>query len=300
MNVTSENLINPNAVDLSVLVGLVGCGITKSRTPAMHMREGQRLGIPYIYKFLDMDLSDIGDLASVIDRAQFFGFAGLNITFPFKQQVLALLDEVSADAERIGSVNTVVFKNGKRIGYNTDFFGFAENVGIGLGDISGKVVLQIGAGGAGLSVAWALAHCKIEKLLIRDTDGEKAKSLADNLASQIKTEIVSEQMIKTAAQEADGIVNATPVGMASLPGLPISGQYIESRHFVADIIYFPIETELLKAARKIGCRTLSGEGMAVFQAMKAFELFSGQKPDSVEMKRTFKSFDQVSVVGSTE
>ncbi len=300
LNVTSGNREIFLSESQPVLVGLIGRGILKSRTPAMHMREGRRLGVPYIYKFLDTDLLEHADLGSIVDHAQFFGFAGLNITFPYKQEILSHLDEVSPDARRIGSVNTVVFKDGKRIGYNTDFSGFAKNVEMGLGDISGNTVLLIGAGGAGLAVAEALAQCKVKKLLIHDSDAQKSESLVSRFASQVALEIADASQLEAAAKEADGIVNATPVGMAKLPGMPISEDYMEKRHFIADIIYFPLETELLRTARKIGCRTLTGEGMAVFQAVKAFELFSGQIPDPDEMSKTFKSFDEISAADAAE
>ncbi len=276
-----------------VLVGLVGAGIGLSRTPRMHEIEGARLGLRYIYKILDADRfgpSGKG-IAEVLEAARLCGFRGLNVTFPFKQEILPLLDELSEDAEAIGAVNTVIFSNGRMRGDNTDLWGFAEGFRRSMADVPRKRVLQIGAGGAGAAVGRALLQLGVEELVITDLELGRAKALADRLGSQFRSRRVQAASVDAMSESTfDGIVNTTPVGMAKLPGMPISPGDLRPDMWVADIIYFPLETQLLRTARQLGCRTMSGAPMAVFQAVKAFELFSGIVPDSEKMKAVFDAF----------
>ncbi|MEC7764994.1 MAG: shikimate dehydrogenase [Pseudomonadota bacterium] len=268
-----------------VLVGLVGRGIQLSRTPAMHVAEGAALGLDYRYELIDPDaMTDAPSLADILDRAQADGFAGLNVTFPFKRDVMALLDELSPAASKVGAVNTVVFADGKRRGHNTDFWGFAESLRRGLPDAGKDAVLLLGAGGAGGAVAHALREVGVRDLMIYDANADAAATLAASVAGEGISDLAA------AAPRAQGIVNATPMGMAKLPGMAIPAPLIEPRHWVADIVYFPRETELLATARARGCRVLDGSGMAVFQAVRAFELFSGLVPDPNRMRATFEAF----------
>lgn len=278
----------------AVLVGLLGSGIQLSRTPAMHEAEATAQGIPLVYRLLDTDLmgTPSPSLPDILRFAEYFGFSGLNVTFPFKQAILPLLDELSPAAREVDSVNTVVLRNGRRFGHNTDVWGFRENLRQGLDGVARRRVLLLGAGGAGAAVGHALLDSGVDRLAVSDTDGERAKGLVDRLSARFgagRATVV--QDIAGAASASDGIVNATPVGMAKLPGMPLPADCIEPRHWIADIVYFPLETELLRRARERGCRTLSGEGMAIFQAVRAFELFTGVQPDTDRMKAAFAAFN---------
>lgn len=280
----------------AVLVGLLGRGIQLSRTPAMHEAEARAREIPYVYRLLDADLmgNPSPPLPDILRFAEHLGFSGFNVTFPYKQMILPLLDELSPAAREVGSVNTVVFRNGRRYGHNTDVWGFRESFRREMGGAARDTVLLLGAGGAGAAVARALLDCDVGRLLIADTERSRAEGLADRLSSGFgpdRAEAV--RVLSDAAAAADGIVNATPVGMAKLPGMPLDPQHVTARHWVADIVYFPLETELLRHARRAGCRTLSGQGMAVFQAVRAFELFTGIQPDADRMKAAFAAFDRV-------
>ncbi len=281
----------------AVLVGLLGSGIQLSRTPAMHEAAARALGIPYVYRLLDTDLmrEPQPSLAELLRFAECFGFAGLNITYPYKQEILPLLDELSPAASEVGSVNTVLFRNGHRIGHNTDVWGFRESFRRSMGEAPRRRVLLLGAGGAGAAVAHALLECETGRVLIFDTVSLRATQLAARLKDRFgadRAETVED--IAAAAHVSDGIVNATPVGMAKLPGMPLKPEYIAPRHWVVDIIYFPLETELLRHARRLGCQTFSGEGMAVFQAVRAFELFTGVEPNIDVMRAAFADFDRAS------
>lgn len=275
---------HPDTGKAALRMGLVGGGIRLSRTPAMHEAEAAAQGITCRYELLDTDAGTDGTLPEILDRAEQAGFAGLNVTFPYKQSVLEHIDRVSDAAERIGAVNTIVFRDGRRHGHNTDFWGFSESLRQGLPDAAFGGVLLLGAGGAGAALAHALADFGVERLMITDTRAEAAEHLARAVGAC--AEAVKD--LPLAARQTDGIVNATPVGMAKLPGTPIDPALLESRHWVADIVYFPLETALLKAAAARGCRTLSGEGMAVFQAVRAFELFTGRPADAGRMRDTFR------------
>lgn len=274
-----------------VLAGLIGQGIQGSLTPAMHQAEGERLGLHYFYQLLDTDqMQATPALADLVQSAQWCGFSGLNITFPYKQQVIPFLDELGETAKAVGAVNTVVFKDGKRIGHNTDLSGFALSFQAQMGDTKHDQVLLIGAGGAGLAVAHALLMSGVKTLFITDVSAERAQELAQVLSTQYGANAAQATSITPElVPQIDGLVNATPVGMAKLPGTPFPLDLLESRLWVVDIIYFPIETELLKAARLKGCRVASGAGMAVFQAVAAFELITGLRPDSEALKATFNS-----------
>ena len=275
-----------------MLVGLVGAGIQASRTPALHEREGRELGLDYGYRLIDLDTlkRDAGALPEILADAQRAGFAGLNITHPCKQTVIPLLDELSAEATVLGAVNTVVLKDGRRVGHNTDRSGFERSFRRELSDARRERVVQFGAGGAGSAVAHALLSLGVRELSIVDTDRERAQNLASSMCKHFGAGSAIATLEPNAAiAAADGIVNATPVGMVRSPGAPVAATLLRPQLWVADIVYFPLETELLRNARARGCRTLSGGGMAVFQAADAFRLFTGLEPDCERMLKHFAS-----------
>lgn len=274
----------------SVLVGLIGSGIQASRTPGLHEREGAEQGLRYLYKLIDLETLglDASALPDLLTAAQRFGFAGLNITHPCKQAVIPLLDELSPDAAALGAVNTVVLKDGRRMGHNTDWWGFAESFKRELSDVKIGRVVQFGAGGAGAAVAHALLTLGANEVTIIDTDEARAEKLAAALCSRFGPgRAMTATRIDHAVARADGMVNTTPLGMAKYPGAVVPLSFLRPELWVADIVYFPLETELLRMARTRGCRTMSGGGMAVFQAVGAFRLFTGLEPDAERMLRHF-------------
>jgi shikimate dehydrogenase len=274
----------------SFLCGLIGAGIQASLTPAMHEREGNAQGLLYLYKNLDLVPMGVGPeaLPDLLLAAQRLGFAGLNITHPCKQLVIPLLDELSTDARALGAVNTVVLRDGKRRGENTDWWGFAEAFRRNMDGVRRDRVVQLGAGGAGAAVAHALLTLGVHQLIIQDVDASRAASLADSLGGRFgagRARACTD--LAAAMAEADGLVHCTPTGMAAHPGLPLPAGLLHPTLWVADIVYFPLETELLRAASALGCRTLNGGAMAVFQAVEAFRLFTGITPDADRMLRHF-------------
>jgi shikimate dehydrogenase len=277
----------------AILVGLIGTGIRFSRSPALHEREGARQGLTYIYRLIDLEVLGLGleAVAELVTAARRLAFTGLNITHPCKRAIIPLLDELSAGAQELGAVNTVVFRpDGRSVGHNTDWSGFAESFRRELADVPRERIVLFGAGGAGAAVGHALLMLGAGTLSIVDVDKARATDLAADLCSRFGAErAVAAPDAAQAVDAADGIVNATPVGMGSHPGMPVARELLRPDLWIADIVYFPIETELLRAGRALGCRTMAGGGMAVFQAADAFRLFTGREPDVERMIRHFDS-----------
>ena len=271
-------------------VGLIGADIQMSKSPALHQVEGGHQGLDYRYELLDLSERGLpaSALPDLLDEAGRRGFSGTNITHPCKQTVLAHLTSLSEDAEMLGAVNTVVFRDGQRIGHNTDWYGFYKNFERGLPDVAKASAVLLGAGGAGVAVAHAAIKLGIEHLAIFDQDVRRAELLASHLDARFSRDCAKAVTdVGQALRSADGLIHATPTGMKSHPGLPIEPEWLDGRHWVADIVYMPLETELLALARSKCCPTLPGGGMTVFQAAAAFELFTGIAPDAERMSRHF-------------
>jgi shikimate dehydrogenase len=272
-----------------ILVGLIGSGIQASRSPSLHTREAANLGLRYFYRLFDTDEMPGVELPAILRHAEELGFAGLNVTHPYKQRVIEYLDEVRDEAQVLGAVNTIVFEDGRRIGYNTDWWGFSENLRLGLPGARLETVTLLGAGGAGSAVAYALARAGVSQLFIYDIAQDTAADLVDRLLPHFSmTTFQPASRLPGALSVSNGLVNASPVGMDGHPGTPVRPDFLRLEMWVADVVYFPLETELLQDAAARGCRTLDGGGMVVYQAAKGFELFSGVKPDAERMLRHFR------------
>jgi shikimate dehydrogenase len=282
----------PHSQSKVLHTGLIGSGIQLSSSPALHIDEARALGLQVDYELVDFDQIAGGAtaLARVLDDVQARGYVGVNVTFPVKQAVIPLLDELSREARALNAVNTVVFRNGKRYGYNTDWWGFAESFRRGLPGARLQRVALIGAGGAGAAVGYAAVELGTQELRIFDVEHERAHELAERLGALFPDrKFVATPSVDDAVRGSDGIIHATPVGMLKLPGLPVPAELLKPPLWVADIVYVPLETELLRIAARNGCRVLPGNGMAVFQAALAFELFIGRKPDAERMLAGFRS-----------
>lgn len=261
----------------------------------MHEAEGLAQGRATVYRRIDTLGSRASgqDLKTLLDAALYLGFNGLNITHPYKQAVLPLLDEVSEQATQLGAVNTVVIDaTGHTTGHNTDVSGFGRGMEEGLPNAKLDSVVQVGAGGVGNAVAYALVTHGVQKLQVADLDTSRAQALADVINNAVGREAVvgvDARGIEDVIAAADGVVNATPMGMPAHPGTAFDVSCLTKDHWVGDVVYMPIETELLKAARALGCETLDGTRMAIHQAVDAFRLFTGLEPDVSRMRETFLS-----------
>ncbi len=270
--------------------GLIGRSIQASRSPWLHEQEAKAQGLDLTYELFDftaLDLAD-GELGTLLRRLAAEGFSGVNITYPFKQAVIPLLDELEDGARSVGAVNTVAMQEGRLIGYNTDKTGFQESLAEGLPEAELDVVLQLGAGGAGAAVANALLSLGTARLEISDVDLSRAQSLAERLCDEYGVgRVVARNSKEIDTASVQGIVNTTPMGMSAHPEPAIDPALIAPHHWVADIVYFPIETELLRLARAKGCRTLDGSGMVIGQAARAFQIFTGLTADRKRMRTSF-------------
>lgn len=269
-----------------LLIGLIGAGIQRSLSPRLHEEEARHHGLRLHYQLIDIDKAgaSVGDLPALLNAARVMGFTGLNITYPCKQAVIPLLDDLSEEARAVGAVNTVVVQDGRLIGHNTDGSGWAWGFRRALPHADLTRVVLLGAGGAGAAVADAVLRLGAQHLIVVDREFDRAQALAEQMSSLHGIGRASANAdIAQALQRATGLIHATPTGMDKLPGLPLPASLLRRDLWVSEIVYFPLETTLLKAAREIGCPVADGGGMAVGQAVGAFRLFTGLEPDVLRM-----------------
>ena len=277
-------------MDDKLLAGLIGAGIQLSLTPAMQEEEARHHGLRLHYQLIDLDLTPgaPAQLPALLTAARIMGFAGLNVTYPCKQAVIPLLDDLSPQARAMGAVNTVVIQGGRLVGHNTDGSGWAWGFRRALPGADLSCVVLLGAGGAGSAIAEAVLELGAAQLRLVDTDAARAQALAGALNARHGHRAVAQPDAARALEGATGLIHATPTGMAKSPGLPIPAALLRPSMWVSEIVYFPIETGLLKAARAIGCATMDGGAMAVGQAVGAFELFTGRQADAERMDKHFR------------
>ncbi|MGO1398396.1 MAG: shikimate dehydrogenase [Brevibacterium yomogidense] len=280
----------PAASRRSVLVGLIGQGVAPSLTPPMHEREGARHGMNYVYRTIETEQATSECLAQLLWAARRMGFDGLNVTHPLKQAIIPLLDELDPSAGRVGACNTVVFDGGRTVGHNTDVTGFGSAFDAAFGDSPRARVVIVGAGGAGSAVATTLAGREVAELVLVDVARDRAQELAEQVAALTRGSVrgASTDALPELLAEADGVVNATPFGMAAHPGMAFDPVLLPEGAWVGDIVYRPTDTALLMAARARGLKTMSGLGMAMGQAADAFEIFTGEPADRDAMTQDLK------------
>ena len=267
------------------LTGLIGAPIARSASPAMHERAADALGVRCHYQLIEVAGADREALRSLLDGVKRLGFAGVNVTFPYKETVVDLLDEMSPGAIKVGAVNTVVVRDDRLIGHNTDTTGFARAASDLVSHSRPGAVAVIGAGGVGKAIAVALVGLGVAEIRVFDTDRVKAGHLAAHL--QTHGRIVAVDSIEDALGGAIGLVNATPVGMLPSLDTPVPDGLLHDGLWVADAVYSPLWTPLLTAAKTRGARVMTGRELAIYQAAEAFELFTGLTPSIIEMGNAF-------------
>ena len=278
--------------DTKLLVGLIGAGIQRSLTPAMQEAEARAQGLRLHYQLIDLEYTRQGAdaLPTLIAAARTMGFAGLNITYPCKQAVIPLLDGLSDEAQAMGAVNTVVFKDGHATGHNTDGSGWRWGFEQQLPGANLSRVVLLGAGGAGSAIAHAVLRMGAASLVLVDSDVARAGELTERLNALYPGRRAGFTADAAAAlAHASGLVHATPTGMDKLPGLPLPAALLRPDLWVSEIVYFPLQTALLQAATTLGCKVSNGAGMAVGQALGAFRLFTGREPDTARMQAHMRS-----------
>ncbi len=270
-----------------LLLGLIGTGIQRSLSPALHEEEGRHHGLRVHYQLVDIDSPDV--LPELMRAVRLIGFAGVNVTFPCKQAVLPLLDALSDEARAIGAVNTIVREGDRLVGYNTDGSGWSWGFQRALPGADLSRVVLLGAGGAGSACADALLRLGARELLVVDREPARAALLAARLNDHFTgARARAVAAIEEAIEGASGLVHATPTGMANTPGMPLAASLLRPAMWVSEIVYVPLETPLLKAARRVGCRTADGGHMNVGQATRGFKLFTGLEADAARMEAHFR------------
>jgi shikimate dehydrogenase len=283
--------VRPSAI--TYRLGLIGAHLGPSLSPPLHEREADELGLSCVYERIDIDElglapERVGELLRV---TQGLGFRGVNVTHPCKQLVVEHLAGLSSDAATVGAVNTVVFDGSEAIGHNTDCLGFRQSFVRGLPDVATGRVVLLGAGGAGAAVGHAALSLGTERLVVIDARPGQAQDLARLLTrchGRGRAVARTSDGLADELQRGDGLIHATPTGMAPSPGTPFGPELLHEELWVAEVVYRPLETELLRHARERGCRTLDGGGMAVGQAALSFALFTGVEPDRERMERHFR------------
>jgi len=272
------------AASKKLLTGLIGAPIAHSASPAMHERAAEALGLRGHYQLIEVAGADAAGLRMMLEGVRRLGFAGVNVTFPYKEAVVPLLDELATTAATMAAVNTVVVKNGRLIGHNTDTTGFARAVKPLLAP-SGNAVAVIGTGGVGKAIAFALASQKVSDLRIFDSEPARAEKLAALLAKHGGARVA--RSVEDALDGATGLVNGTPVGMLPNRDTPVPASLLRENLWVADAVYSPLITPLLAAAQAKGARIMTGRELAIYQAADAFELFTGLAPSTDVMGEAF-------------
>jgi len=274
-----------------MLIGLIGANIQGSLSPALFADAFAAAGIDGYYHLLDADRLPGRRLPQLLDAIKAAGFAGANITYPFKQEIVPLLDAVDPEAAQVGAINSVtIAPDGRTTGYNFDRRGWRNSFieCLGANSAKGATVVQIGAGGAGRAVAFALMDLGVGVLVIADLDRARAEALNADLARHYgasRCRLAGD--VERDIAVAGGVVNATQVGMRGFPGNPVPVAAIKPMHWAADVIYTPLQTEFLKAAAANGARVMNGAGMCVHQAVEAFRQITGVTPDLERLHRAF-------------
>lgn len=268
-----------------ILLGLIGSPIKSSAAPAIHEAAAQALALAAHYRLIDVAGADRETLRAMLEGVRLLGFSGVNVTFPYKEAVLPLLDALSPGAAAIGTVNTVVVRDGKLTGHNTDSTGFANAFREVLGSPGERPVALIGAGGVGRAIAFALLEVGARELRLFDADRAKASALAARLSGRIAVRV--SESVAQALGGAGVLINATPIGMLPNADSPVPAGLIHRDLWVADAVYTPLWTPLLRAARACGARVMTGRELCIAQAVDAFRLFTGREPAREVIAATF-------------
>lgn len=275
----------------TIKLGLIGDNITRSKSPKLHRTAGQLAGLEVTYdRLIPKDLNLTFD--QTFEQARNAGFRGINVTYPYKEQVTAKVTVSNPLVRAIGAVNTVVFDPEGPQGYNTDYSGFMSAYRLILGDTEPGVACLIGTGGVGKAVAFGLLGLKATTIRCVDLDPVKAEALATALrdvGSDTKIEIATDPV--EAAKTADGIINCTPLGMVGIGGSPLPRSEMGNARWAFDAVYTPVETEFLQDAKAAGLTVISGYELFFGQGIDAWQIFTGVDLDAVALRAAIQEDD---------
>ncbi len=270
------------------ILGLIGCAVDYSYSPLIHNRACGLLGLDYHYTIFNIaDPSMIGD---ALCGAKALGIAGFNVTIPYKKTVVPFLDALSEEAASIQAVNTIVNDGGKLIGYNTDIAGFAAPLLPYRESMTGKTLSIFGGGGAALAAIEALNRFFAPKeILLFVRDPEKTRTLLEECSHKNYVPVtILHSGTPAKMRECRLIVNATPIGTRGRNAsfLPFEGELLHSGQIVYDMVYNPVETPLLLAAKQAGATTISGIEMLIGQAERSFTLWTGMQMPTMAVRES--------------
>jgi shikimate dehydrogenase len=255
------------------IFGILGRPVTHSLSPVMHNAAFRHLGINAVYVAFP-----VTDLFQAVAGLRGLSIGGVSVTIPFKEEIIPLIDDLDPRAAKIGAVNTVVHRDGRLLGYNTDWLGAVTALTAKV-SLKGRHVLILGAGGASRAIAFGIVH-KGGKVTLTDIEPTRAAALARDLGAEV--------MPLDALHRCDAtiLVNATPVGMTpEVDGIPLNPELLGRFETVMDIVYQPLQTRLLREAAARGCATIDGLQMLIHQATAQFELWTGQEAPAEVMAR---------------
>lgn len=271
------------------IYAVIGDPIAQSLSPQLHNGLFKENGVDALYLPIEVKTQD---LEKLIHGFRLMNFGGFNITKPHKMEIMKYLDVLDPLAEKIGAVNTVVYRDGKMMGYNTDGFGFIKSIEKKLGNTPKEelTILILGCGGAVKSVAMALADWGIKKVIIANRTVEKARELTNQIneswPGKAQAITMESSELEKAIKDATVVVNGTSLGMSdTIEKTPLPKDLLKKNILVYDMIYSPSVTRLLNDAKDIGAETENGLEMLLYQGLLAFELWTGIFPDPKLGKR---------------
>ncbi len=270
----------------TTVCGIIGDPVEHTLSPAMQNAAFQALGLDWVYVPYHVTEED---LPAAIYGMRSLGIRGLNVTIPHKVEVLPLLDSLDKLAEQIGAVNTVINRDGKLTGYNTDAFGFLQALAGNGVEIEGKNIVVMGAGGAARAAAMALGG-KGANLIVINRTAKTATELVARVSyflpgARIMALEMNEENLRAVAGDSQIIINTTSMGMNPYANnSPMPAHLIQPHHTVFDVVYSPLKTKLLRDAEMGGAKTINGLDMLVWQGGAAFEIWTGKKAPIDAMK----------------
>jgi shikimate dehydrogenase len=269
-------------------LGLIGDNIADSKSPRLHELAGRLLGRPTAYDRLVPRILGL-DFDEVFEQARIDGYRGLNITYPYKERVVAKLRIDQPQVARLGACNTVVFEADGPRGFNTDWSGFMAAYRHAFGDASPGAVCMIGAGGVGKAVAFGLIDLGMTELRLVERDLPKAEALAEALrAAAPGVRVTCTTDAAAGAAGAAGLVNCTPVGMVGYEGTPLPREAMAGAAWAFDAVYTPVDTQFLRDAEAEGLKILSGYELYFYQGLHAITLFQGCEVDEAVLRQALK------------
>ena len=268
-----------NSIKREKIIGLIGQNIQGSLSPQIHNYLASVMGLKYHYFLFDIEPAE---LKKAVESIKIMDITGVNVTIPYKSDVIEYLDEVDERVKKIGAVNTIVNENGKLVGYNTDVDGFDEmsySKGITFKD---KKVVLIGAGGAARAVLYYLKDQNVDQLYLTNRTLSKAETVKKDFKKVMdKISIVewNSEEKKRVVKASDIIINATPLGMENeyQDKSPVKSESINEEQILIDLVYKPRVTKFLSFGQKKNAKIISGIEMLVYQAVGSFELWTNQE-----------------------